>query len=443
MIFSGLVILAGGVGGYLSYAENEELKTKTLPPLVSGVAEAEKRLTDARATLDELSGALGWQAQTRGQKDEKIAVARGASVPQSMGRLLNAWADLLNKRLPSPEFTTQWTVLEEEKTRAMTHREIIEALHEAEPKGITVKQLIEKQESLADAASAQAKSAQESSASLRGQEVDIIGEKDKRGEMVKKGTLAELIEKKDAEIDGLLSEIESLRQRLISDATQKEREILDLNTEIARKQNEAEAELETYRQQQNVVSAQISEYQTRIDQWTARSATTPEGSNEADGRVLRSDPTGLVFWMDIGRRDGLTKGLKFEVFGLLKGARKVPRGKAEVLDIMEDFSKCAVVSLVDAGRAVEEGDLVANDLFERNKPRVIAFAGRLIGKYTNEEAAKLVSERGAQIGEEVGPETSYLVIGKGYEKDRNFDRANALGVKIIREKDLFDFFQIR
>lgn len=444
MIFSGLAIVGGGVGGYLSYAANEDLKSKTLPPIQAEVASAEKRVADSQVVLDDISSALGWQARVRVKKDDKeITVARGPSGPQTIGRAMNAWADIVNGKLPSPKYTTAWPLVPDEEAKTMPLAKIVEKLSESDVKGITVKQLIEEQEGLAAGLDGQTKTTQESTRTIRGQEVDIIGEKSKTGEVVKKGTLAELIESKDTEIASVLSEIESLRQRLIADATQKEREILDLNGEIQRKQNEAEAELETYRQQQSAVSAQIAEYQTRIDQWTARSANTTEGSSEADGKVLRSDPKGLVFWIDVGRRDGLTRGVKFEVFGLLKGARRIPRGQGEVIEIMDDFSKCAVVSLVDGRQPVEEGDMVANDLYERNKPKVIAFAGRLIGKYTNEEATKMVSERGALVREEVGPDTNYLVIGKGYERDKNFERASALGVKIIREKDLFEFFQIR
>lgn len=183
---------------------------------------------------------------------------------------------------------------------------------------------------------------------------------------------------------------------------------------------------------------EIAELQKRIDTVKMTKELAKERIEEADGRILAVDSEMRYAYIDIGRKDGVTRGGVFLVFDLLKGGKKKEKGEVRVEEVHEHVSKVSIIKEFDPDDPVVKGDLIFSEVFEREKVKVFVFIGRMRGKYTNEEARRKIMEVGWQVADKVTPETSYVVLGEGFEEDENFEEARRLGVHIIREHELIE-----
>ncbi len=86
-----------------------------------------------------------------------------------------------------------------------------------------------------------------------------------------------------------------------------------------------------------------------------------------------------------------------------------------------------------------EGDYVANPYFTAEEKLTFVFAGDTIRRSLR-EIKFFVEENGGVLQDELTLETNFLVAGTGPEADRMVKKARELGVKILREDELYDFF---
>ncbi len=267
----------------------------------------------------------------------------------------------------------------------------------------------------------------------RAEEDKLIGE---RGEQARKEK-----ELKD-KISNQRKENEGIMARIKEQATQKKDEVVALDRsiqEILEKIGEVRQKGE---ENVNNLRKGLANVKDRIDKFQQR-AELARSSTEADGRVTHSLPSQNYAWIDLGSKHTLLVGTRFEVFGLDKGGKKVPKGEVEVLKVWEDQAQVAILKTHNTLRPIEGGDYINNEVFDRNKTKVFAFAGRFAGRYSNEEAKKKIEEIGGKVVEEATLETAYVVVGKDYESDPNYARAQDWGIIIIREKDLYELMGIR
>ena len=86
-----------------------------------------------------------------------------------------------------------------------------------------------------------------------------------------------------------------------------------------------------------------------------------------------------------------------------------------------------------------EGDFVANPYFSAEQKLTFVFAGDTIRRSLR-EIKYFIEENDGVLQDELTLDTNFLVAGTGPEADRMVKKARELGVKILREDELYGFF---
>jgi len=165
---------------------------------------------------------------------------------------------------------------------------------------------------------------------------------------------------------------------------------------------------------------------------------------DPDGEVLSVNENRQLVYINLLRKDRLFKGTKFSVYSLEKGGQKLDKAMIEVIEVRENLSSiCAIVSTVDPAWPIKPGDKIYNELYEGGRTRYVAFAGRFVGKLSNEEASGALRKFGDVYQDKVDENTNYVVVADGYEEHPNYKAALEYGIKILRENILLDYLGIR
>ena len=244
-------------------------------------------------------------------------------------------------------------------------------------------------------------------------------------------------------------EVKRLREEMVTAVKAREEKKLELKTKrLALDQALKEAQAK----HTEAVQAQSQEKQKRLSEkkelqerleWVELTRQEAQERQETDGRVVFSDAVHGVVYIDIRAQDGLFKGTKFKVFSMKKGGTKKMKGEIQVLDVLADYSRCAVTRSLDPDDLFASGDFVFDEFYDRTRKLEFAFAGRFVGRATpNELVQKLGQNKRYSYSPKARRETSYLVVGEGYEKESNYVEAVKFGIKILREKDLYAFLGV-
>lgn len=227
--------------------------------------------------------------------------------------------------------------------------------------------------------------------------------------------------------------------------------------------------------------------------------------DEADGAILSLDIPTRFCVIDLGRINGVHRGMRFDVMRSRQNkmvrlatieVTKVGSSTSEAAILNEPSIKkvCPVTGYVapnpeeryspyavgDGDRAiplatvVQEdvctmkesdpvvvGDIIVNPVFEKDKKLKIAFAGDPV-IYPIDVLKNQIQEAGAQLQDKVDIDTDFLVIGRldeakinaiGGEKDaaekdpkleeyrKTLDIASQYGIPVIREVELYDYLR--
>jgi len=237
--------------------------------------------------------------------------------------------------------------------------------------------------------------------------------------------------------------------------------------------NEAEKEVEL-----KAVLAEVAEARQRLDQLKAENALKEKDlqarinwfkhrreeakeRREPDGEIVGVVEGQQTVHIDLLHKDRLFVGTRFRVYSPKQGGVKVDKAEIEVIEVRESgASVAAVTRILNSSDAVRAGDRIYNEVYERGRPRYIAIAGRLTGRLSNEEVAAIVRRFGDHYQDRVDQRTDFLVVGEGYdgsdhragttetdegaEDDHpNFTLAREWGVRVIRERTLFEYLGVK
>jgi NAD-dependent DNA ligase len=266
-------------------------------------------------------------------------------------------------------------------------------------------------------------------------EMNLIGYSDEQeGEFIraeKEGR--KNIEEAHKNIQGIHSGLTLEHKKNLNDISNMEQEIKIEIEKLLELRIQNRKELEIW-------GKKVSDLRNRVEKIQSR-GQIEKSTEEADGRILFINNELNFGFIDVGKKNTLLNGTVFNVYSLKKG-KKIPKGEVEVRDVMNEMSKISVTRLINPEIQIENGDYIANDIFDRNKKRFFAVAGKLRGKYSLDELTEKIKQIGGEILDHVSIETSYLIAGDGYQDEPSFNEAKELGIKIIREKDLYDLLGI-
>jgi hypothetical protein len=139
----------------------------------------------------------------------------------------------------------------------------------------------------------------------------------------------------------------------------------------------------------------------------------------ADGRIVRAMPGDDVVYINLGRNDGVSRGMTFAVYPRLEGISADGKGKAtiEVVQVFDKTSECKVTSTT-AGQPVIKDDLIANPVFDRSRQYRFVIAGGFdldfdgkIDDPNGERVATMIRNWGGIVTGEVDTSTDFLVAG--------------------------------
>jgi len=167
-----------------------------------------------------------------------------------------------------------------------------------------------------------------------------------------------------------------------------------------------------------------------------------------DGEVISvGKQTGLVF-VDIGSRDLLRLGVKFDVFRHGKGGQRIPKGSIEIREVHENSAMGNISSQVSSLDPIAAGDFIANPLFSTERSKVFALLGNF-PVYGKSFLERRLNDLGAEVQGSVGPEVDFLVLGqRAPEEDAlevtelpEYKLAEKLGIQMLPVRSIDRFLK--
>lgn len=203
---------------------------------------------------------------------------------------------------------------------------------------------------------------------------------------------------------------------------------------------------------------------SRIKELSKRSQRTFIDVAQPDGEVTFADAKLGYAWIDLGKNNGIQKGMRFHAYQNAKGGRHRLKAMLEVKKVESDSSQVAILQdfetkdpengdrlvLPYENDPVVKGDLIRSVWFPDGRPVYekgavpkFFFLGKNVGNrfYTKNELAKKIEEFGGKVLPELTAEVNYVVIlPKGEDDDsKNYDKAILFGTTFMKEDELLEF----
>ncbi len=200
-------------------------------------------------------------------------------------------------------------------------------------------------------------------------------------------------------------------------------EKIERDFEASSKRNDADLTKE--RQQRQAAEKRLVDLQKRLAAQQEKLGGLLIGpeklatARQPDGKVLTAVPGDSAVYINLGRQHGLTLGLRFAVYSAQTGIPEDGRAKAqiEVVSISDSSAECRIVS-VAANEVILEGDLIANPVYDPNRPLTFVVLGEFDlnrdGLPDRDGAAtleSLITHWGGTVSTELTPLTDFVVLG--------------------------------
>lgn len=170
-----------------------------------------------------------------------------------------------------------------------------------------------------------------------------------------------------------------------------------------------------------------------------------------DGLVLSVSDSGTIGFIDVGGRDGLTRGTRFEILRRDKAGELQRRGFLEVREVDSDKAMIGLVGTPDPYDPVMlPGDAVRSPLFDKGRSKRFFLLGQFPLTLSKEFVSQRLGDLGGEIDESIGVSTDVLVLGykdmsdefaKDLTETDEFIEADKLGTRIVRLADLEEFLR--
>ncbi len=271
-----------------------------------------------------------------------------------------------------------------------------------------------------------------------------------------RNTLRISAESKRKEVTTLRDSHARVRQDLDADKTKISEELATVQTQLEEAEqqsrtkiddlsNENEEHLEEIdrlkRENQRQVAILTNEIRTlklRLDVLNEeRNAVKSIEDVLADGSIIDVESRSGLAWINLGRDDNLRNGVVFRIFQDI-GGKKVWKGRLEVRRVDQEYSQVKILEQVSALNPIAAGDNITSVFYDRNSKPLFVFAGDK-GTIKLDSIKRKLQSMGANVQEEVGVNTSFLVALKDYEGTSAYQAAKDLGVTIMTERDLMEY----
>lgn len=262
---------------------------------------------------------------------------------------------------------------------------------------------------------------------------------------------------KDREISTLRSssaDAADAAQSRIDDLEARVTQLTDQNSELDLEARRARQEVQD---QARAHEQELARFRTRLAS-LGQSLTLPKSdtSAAADGSVLAVSDTLPIGWIDLGSRNRVVTGMRFDV--KTGGTNSRFKCKAEITKVEPDTAQVAFSSLADRFDPVVPGDILINPLFDPTGERNAVLVGRFDAAYNEKELRLLLADIGINVQPKLDNTTHYLVVGSELWTDEDgepleeavqpselpvYREAEALGVQIVPLQHVREFFTVQ
>jgi hypothetical protein len=140
---------------------------------------------------------------------------------------------------------------------------------------------------------------------------------------------------------------------------------------------------------------------------------------QADGKIVRALPGDLLVYINLGRKDKLLLGLRFQVYSPTRGPAPDGSGKAtiKVVALYDETAECTIEtnSVEDP---IIQGDLIANAIYDRDRKFTFLVAGGFDLDFNGstdrdgtDRIVAMVEKWGGRIVTQLSENTDFVVIG--------------------------------
>jgi hypothetical protein len=234
--------------------------------------------------------------------------------------------------------------------------------------------------------------------------------------------------------------VEQIRQEQAQGAAEvaKYRELKD--SDLAAIQASIDQERQTAAAALQQRDVQLQEAQRKIEQLTKdldivyakfgsrRIETADPVTRQPDGTIVKVPQKGVVY-ISLGTADSITTGLTFEVYDKQQGIPRagnpgddedLPKGKASIEVVrVNGTSSEARVTRQETGSILQEGDLIANLVYDKNtKYTFVVYGDFDLDRNGNatpgdgDVIKRLITQWGGKLTDKVGVDVDFVVMGK-------------------------------
>ncbi len=227
--------------------------------------------------------------------------------------------------------------------------------------------------------------------------------------------IGDQLAQKDTQINDLRQNLQDERDRAAAQEQQDADRITALQSQVQDAQSRASAA-------QDEAASSVAQVEDQLKMRDARIAELSQkvelmGSpDRPDGEILAVSSVGTCY-IDLGKKNLLQRGTRFEVFRHGKGGDVISKGLIEVRKVGELESEAGIVQSYSQFDPIAAGDMIAAPTFDREMKREFVLLGRFPSGYSREVVASRLRSLGADVAETVSASTDVLVLGDAERQD--------------------------
>lgn len=262
--------------------------------------------------------------------------------------------------------------------------------------------------------------------------VELLGkttaERDGLADQLKKLTEASEQRAKDfeAKTNDFQQRIAALEQENAANQQAWTQQLAEVKQRLESSSASAMTSLGSEQKQREQLQKQLDEKNARLQELANKLSRFQPGAQVtaqqiADGRIVRAVPTEGIVYISLGKRDRITPGMPFSVYGSSPRADGVhEKATLEVVTVFDTTAEARVTS-TKMGDPILENDLVANLIYDKNRQYRFVVAGNFDldfdgktdepGGINGQDVARMIERWGGKVVDRVDSSVDFVVLG--------------------------------
>ncbi|MFH1709059.1 MAG: hypothetical protein ABIF71_14230 [Planctomycetota bacterium] len=244
------------------------------------------------------------------------------------------------------------------------------------------------------------------------------------------------LESKQKFIDEIRTERDILKGKITSLEAQFNTEKDGFIKKIEKLEEEKQAVVKANRDVMSEKNTRITQLETRVQELIGRRARQLD-SVDPDGDVVTANIDKGFVGVNIGSKEGLKVGTKFEVFQIRGGGKYVAKGLIEIKEVTATVSFGHILTMASMSDPIIPGDMIGSPIFDKRERKKFFVAGDFTA-YQAADVKRLINEAGGDVVEQIDLYTDYVVLGNKNIGNAKND-AIEYGVVMMNEEQLLKY----